>query len=415
MKNLLVILCLLNITLLAQESVQSEYTNAEKDSATGSFMGNNYTRYVGGGEKNYPLTIAGLQGAMASLDSGQIYISYPGLWDTVGLGAIPTKINLRGYLFGDLTWRLYDSLHIATKGFRLYDRIESYSALYNQWSSDFNQNLIIGSRESYDPVFTAVNIITPTLSIINSGTWAMAAAAVTIVNSKSATANYTSLKSLGVSVIVDNDSTTYNKTNAFITGQTIGMTYKQSYQPNVISQIAGLEQYYDFTNGSDTINATSGVKGIFSRTGTLGTGLYLKTNYYSFYSTISASLAAKMITGYTAYHYYAENNYPSYFGGTVNSGAGYNYAADAQANDSYVITLDGAHALTAGLEVTFKANTANTDGATLTVNSLTATAITKCASGAVNTALATGDILAGQIVKCVYDGTQFQIISRLAQ
>jgi len=78
------------------------------------------------------------------------------------------------------------------------------------------------------------------------------------------------------------------------------------------------------------------------------------------------------------------------------------------------MVLSGAHTLVAGLEVTFIATTANTDGATLTINSLTAKALTKASGGAINTALATGDILAGQVVKAVYDGTQFQVISRLA-
>ena len=92
-----------------------------------------------------------------------------------------------------------------------------------------------------------------------------------------------------------------------------------------------------------------------------------------------------------------------------------NYVADAQANDTYVVALTHISAYTAGLEITFKANTANTDGATVNVNGLGAKALTKASVGAINTALATGDILAGQIIKAVYDGTQFQVISRLAQ
>ena len=114
------------------------------------------------------------------------------------------------------------------------------------------------------------------------------------------------------------------------------------------------------------------------------------------------------------YNIYAAGNYPSWFSGNVNA-MGYNYAADGGSTDAYTITLKGAHTLSAGLEVTFKANTANTGAATLQVNSLTATALTKATASGVNTALATGDIVAGQIVKAVYDGTQFQIISRLAQ
>ena len=49
------------------------------------------------------------------------------------------------------------------------------------------------------------------------------------------------------------------------------------------------------------------------------------------------------------------------------------------------------------------------------INGLTRKAITKAASGAVNTAIASGDILAGMIIQLGWDGTQYQILSRLAQ
>jgi hypothetical protein len=85
----------------------------------------------------------------------------------------------------------------------------------------------------------------------------------------------------------------------------------------------------------------------------------------------------------------------------------YVYAADSGAANVYAVTLapvPGAYA--AGLQVTFKAANANTGASTLNVNGLGAEAIKK-SGGA--TALATGDILAGQIVSVVYDGTNFQI------
>jgi len=132
--------------------------------------------------------------------------------------------------------------------------------------------------------------------------------------------------------------------------------------------------------------------------------------YYGYYS--DDILAGTVID--TFYHFYGKGDHPSYFGGSVNSAGGYNYSADTSSTDAYKMVLSGAHTLVAGLEVTFIATTANTDGATLTINSLTAKALTKASGGAINTALATGDILAGQVVKAVYDGTQFQVISRLA-
>lgn len=85
-----------------------------------------------------------------------------------------------------------------------------------------------------------------------------------------------------------------------------------------------------------------------------------------------------------------------------------NYAVDAVGTDAYAITIQSAFgALYAGMEVSFKAGTANTGACTLAVNGLTAKAITKYGT----TALVTGDILVNQIVKVIYDGTQFQMVS----
>lgn len=86
------------------------------------------------------------------------------------------------------------------------------------------------------------------------------------------------------------------------------------------------------------------------------------------------------------------------------------YAADAQANDTYVITLAPAiTAYVAGQMFNFKANTSNTGACTLNVNGLGAKTIKK----QVSTDTASGDILAGQVVTVVYDGTNFQMMSGL--
>lgn len=86
----------------------------------------------------------------------------------------------------------------------------------------------------------------------------------------------------------------------------------------------------------------------------------------------------------------------------------FNYAADAQANDTYVITLAPAlAAYTTGQQIIFKANTANTGAASLNVNGLGAKTIVK----RVNTTLANNDILAGMFCLVVYDGTNFVIMN----
>lgn len=89
------------------------------------------------------------------------------------------------------------------------------------------------------------------------------------------------------------------------------------------------------------------------------------------------------------------------------------YAADAGSTDAYAITLSPVPATLApllGLPISFKANTANTGAATLNVNSIGAQTIKK----AHDQDLADNDIEVGQIVTVVWDGTNFQMQSQIA-
>jgi len=89
----------------------------------------------------------------------------------------------------------------------------------------------------------------------------------------------------------------------------------------------------------------------------------------------------------------------------------HSYAADAEANDTYVITLAPVpSAYAAGMVVRFKANTANTGAATLNVNSLGAKTIKKYH----DQDLADNDIESGSVVTVVYDGTNFQLQTPVA-
>lgn len=88
------------------------------------------------------------------------------------------------------------------------------------------------------------------------------------------------------------------------------------------------------------------------------------------------------------------------------------YAADAEASDTYVITVTPApSAYVTGQVFRFRANTANTGAATLNVNSLGAKTIVKNN----NETLADNDIKANQLVEVIYDGTNFQLLSPTAQ
>lgn len=87
------------------------------------------------------------------------------------------------------------------------------------------------------------------------------------------------------------------------------------------------------------------------------------------------------------------------------------YAADSVGTDSYAITLSPAITAYAESQVfRFKAGTANTGAATLNVNGVGAVSIKK----GYNLDLATGDILANQIVEVIYNGTNFQMLSQVS-
>jgi hypothetical protein len=89
----------------------------------------------------------------------------------------------------------------------------------------------------------------------------------------------------------------------------------------------------------------------------------------------------------------------------------YDYAVDSVGTDSYAVTLAGAYNnYYDGMEVAFKVGTANTGTCTLNVNGLGAKTLKKN----VSSDLITGDILTNQIIIARYDGTNFQIVSALA-
>lgn len=84
---------------------------------------------------------------------------------------------------------------------------------------------------------------------------------------------------------------------------------------------------------------------------------------------------------------------------------------DSGGVNTYVVALSpAATALTAGMVVRFKASNTNTGPSTLAVNALTAKALVR-RDGA---QLSAKDILAGQIVTAVYDGSYFQHVVALS-
>ena len=84
------------------------------------------------------------------------------------------------------------------------------------------------------------------------------------------------------------------------------------------------------------------------------------------------------------------------------------YAADGGSADAYTVSLSPVvTALVAGMVVWFKAANTSTGASTLTVNGISAAAIRKNVSDAIEA----GDIVANKVYACVYDGTNFQLVN----
>ena len=183
-----------------------------------------------------------------------------------------------------------------------------------------------------------------------------------------------------------------------------------------------------FVNGAisaSTINASiiggsTPAAGTFTNlaaTGTLAvTGVTTITGALNANGGIDRSTAAALAIGAT--NATAVNVTPAtHFLGTVlvtgalSAQAGINFAADSQSTDTYVITLAPAiAAYTAGLMISFTANTANTGACSINVNGLGAKALKL----AVSTDPGNSYIKAGSVVVAVYDGTNFQMLQPAA-
>ena len=89
----------------------------------------------------------------------------------------------------------------------------------------------------------------------------------------------------------------------------------------------------------------------------------------------------------------------------------YNYAIDTGSANALVITLSPAPtALTVGMSVKTLVKASCTGATTINVNNLGAVAIKK----KFNVALASGDIVAGMMIELMYDGTNFQLNTPVA-
>lgn len=175
-------------------------------------------------------------------------------------------------------------------------------------------------------------------------------------------------------------------------------SYAITLAPALVSYATGLVVYFKANTGNTGV-ASLNINALGAKTIKKNQNIDLNDN------DIVANQIVQLIYDGTNFQILS----PTYATLSQNSSA--IYAADAGASDTYVITLSPAPiAYTTGMVIRFKANTLNTGASSLNANSLGGIALKKF--GTTNDT-ATGDILAGQIVEVVYDGTNFQILSAI--
>ncbi len=194
-----------------------------------------------------------------------------------------------------------------------------------------------------------------------------------------------------------------NDTPSYTASTTAANTYTADLTPAALAYTTGMRVNIKFTNantGAATINLNSlGAKDLKRNDGTaLSSG------------DIAAGQIASLV--YDGTNFQLININTSSFVTAANFQKMTNvYAADSGSANAYVVTLTPVPAAyAAGMTVIMKVANSNTTASTINVNSLGVKDIKRNSS----VALTANDMLAGQTVVLVYDGTNFQLVSTIA-
>lgn len=273
-----------------------------------------YEKYVGTKLGKYPLTLTGLKRAIASLDSGVVYISYPGLWDTTGLGTLPTKIQLNGWLFGDLI-NYFDSPSglnrmVFTRGSDSLDQIYSSSLAENARNNGtyiFYDNKLSWWGNLMAVSFQRENalVVHPSSRTLNADflTW--------VINKDNLT--YSAMNFQTVLFLKNPNATGYN-TAAYMIGTSNLIALRNTAKGTIKDFI--LSRHTIQMGSGDTLTVSNKIVGVqtdIQETG--GSTARLQGTYYAFHSNLSTPYVSRLIGD--KYHFYGEGNYPSYFGGDI--------------------------------------------------------------------------------------------------
>ncbi len=182
-----------------------------------------------------------------------------------------------------------------------------------------------------------------------------------------------------------------------------------------------LKEYIDAASIAGAVNSTTSVKGIVelatsseidsdTAAGSTGAGIAVTPD-----QLVLSKYGTRLPTANEKSAIAGNNGSPSSSNKLVTQtglqNAAETYAVDTGSANAMAVTLSPVPASYAtGMRIRVKAANSNTGDTTINVNSLGVKTIKKDATRT----LSSGDILSGQIVELVYDGTYFQLISSIA-
>lgn len=245
-----------------------------------------FEKYVGTARGKFPLTVSGLQRAIAKLDSGVVFIAYPGLWDTTGLGAIPSTIKLNGWLFGSMI----NTVNLSKIYGAFYQNNVSWDdePFRLQYQPDPSDSGYTYMERNVAWMFIDVDGTLP-LSIYRSGGLKVG---MNIMN-PNIDVSHSAAELIGIQSIVWGNMPTFN-----------------AIQINRLALFSG----YFKANDSIDVKKTYGMR----ISPDYATGEWKTDDYYSYYSGLTDAEYFNLFTvANTAYHFYGNGDYPSYFGGDL--------------------------------------------------------------------------------------------------
>ena len=190
-------------------------------------------------------------------------------------------------------------------------------------------------------------------------------------------------------------------THPYVVDTGVANAYIATYSPAYTSYFAGMTVRFKAVN-ANTSGSTININGLGVKT------IYKSTSTALVTGDILANQIVEVVYDGTNFQMIPDNTLQ--LNNKVNTNdyvRAEGYAVDTGAVNAYVMTVSPAPTTyIAGEVFNFKAVNANTGVSTLNVNGLGVKTLKKD----VSVDLVTGDILAGQIVMCMYDGTNFQII-----